>query len=150
MKDFLGQEYGPGDQVIYGATSGRCINMVTGTVVKVTDKGDGKFTVQILPEKSSRWTQHDGGHHYIDNRTGKHIKPWGPKYETYVKEHGYYELDGRKLSGDGRRGLLAGDYLRATYHASVFHDWVERIDDPVKPVTITVTENIVKWNPVSE
>lgn len=35
MQDFLGREYGPGDLVIYGAHSGRSVNMVIGRVLEV-------------------------------------------------------------------------------------------------------------------
>ena len=35
LTDFLGKEYGPGDLVIYGAMSGRSINMVVGRVTDI-------------------------------------------------------------------------------------------------------------------
>jgi len=189
MKDFLGNEYGPGDLVIYAAASGRSITMVIGRVVKINERteidydspiGGGKrgynkkpvedregnkmVSVTVQPLNSSRWRQHDPRTYYVDKRTGARIKD---RYK-HVKEHSYSTLNstGERLpdscalwtlykeesTGYGyqvQQPYKNPDYVSSelrTYHPTVFEDYVEERDEGPKPVTITVTENIVKWS----
>jgi hypothetical protein len=190
MKDFLGNEYGEGDLVIYGASGGRSINMIIGRVVSVkqrttrdgtyddagkyrytqvpvTDKdGNPVYSVRIQPLHSSRWEQHDPRTYYVDTRTGKTVDRY-----SHVKEQSYYTdaRTGERLPAD------CGEYYRyvktrktwysedhydmvpeknpayipsecRTYHQTVFEDYIEERQEGPKPVTITVTENIVKWS----
>lgn len=193
MKDFLGNEYGPGDLVIYAAASGRSITMVIGRVVKVNERteidysrpvGGGKrgyhrmpvtdrdgkqlVSVNIQPLNSSRWQQHDPRTYYVDKRTGEKIDRY-----KHVKEAAYNTLNstGERLPDNcsvwtlyrkrersvtdrnwgysDTESYKNPDYVPSelrTYHATVFEDYVEERDEGPKPVTITVTENIVKWS----
>lgn len=188
MRDFLGNEYGPGDLVIYAAASGRSITMVIGRVVKVNERteidysrpiGGGKkgyhkspvtdregnqlVSVTVQPLNSSRWRQHDQRIYYADKRTGKKVDRY-----KHVREQAYNTLNstGERLpdscsvwtlyksedTGHGyatSRSYKNSDYVDSqlrTYHPVVFEDYVEERREGPKPVNITVTENIVKWD----
>jgi hypothetical protein len=190
VKDFLGNEYGPGDLVIYGAGSGRSITMVIGRVVKIAQRTqrdyceleNGKwgykhvpmtdreckplYSVRIRPLHSSRWEQHDQRPYYVDSRTGEKIER-----REHVREESHYTLDstGERLPPEAsvymnylmtRRSFYPEGqfdvvpeknpayiepYLR-TYHPTVYNDYVEEREEGARLVTITVTENIVKWS----
>lgn len=111
MRDFLGNEYGPGDLVIYAAASGRSITMIIGRVVKVNERtetdydytgagvlrtkkpmldkdGNQLYSVTVQPLNSSRWRQHDSRTYYVDTRTGKNVDRY-----SHVKEHGHFTLN---------------------------------------------------------
>jgi hypothetical protein len=202
VKDFLGHEYGPGDLVIYGAMSGRSVNMVIGRVVEIyasyrsndtykmvrlkdgelppfkskhgwfdaegnrleqrpedlsgcewreyqTDEREETVTkVKIQPVRAARWTQHHGHDYYVDTRSGKRIDPWrGTKHIA----GGGYEIDTR--TGEpvpennnqlaGRPGFVSWEHRK--YVSVEFQPWVEKRNDGPKPVTIEITDNIVKW-----
>lgn len=145
MKDWLGQEISEGDTIIYAAMSGRSVTMVLGTVVKFNESG----TVRVQPVKSSRWEQHHGRLRYIDNRTGKGIDPYSGDGKHIASEGHYVRTDtGEKVTADDkynlyRRGVLS--WRDVEYKPTAFKDYVERVTDEVKPVTLTVTENITKW-----
>jgi hypothetical protein len=186
MKDFLGNEYGEGDLVIYAAASGRCITMVIGRVVSisqresrdyaerpdgtwgyfkvpVTDKdGNPVYSVRVQPLNSSRWEQHSPRIYYVDTRTGKTVDRY-----SHVKEHSYStdartgerlpDICGeyyiwkteRRYGYEERVSCKNPDYVLPelrTYHPTVFEDYLEERREGPKPVTITVTENIVKWS----
>jgi hypothetical protein len=96
--DWQGNEYGPGDIVLYPAQSGRSVTMVKAEVLDVyrvyhsrdTYKWerviqgktlvwgdeDTELRVQVKPINSSRWKQHHGKDFYVDTRTDKRIDPW--------------------------------------------------------------------------
>lgn len=95
LTDWRGNEYGPGDRVIYAAMSGRCVTMVEADVIEIwrvyrnedwewerlpveslvpDDKTE--LRVALQPVNSSRWKQHSGRTRYIDSRTGKGIDPF--------------------------------------------------------------------------
>jgi hypothetical protein len=123
VRDFLGQEYGPGDLVIYGAHSGRSINMVVGRVVDVIEKyydinrfkwvpvppdgvvpkkyrgkdSDIKTSVVIQPLRASRWEQHRERTYYTDRRSGKRINPDAPSGRHVLKESHYVYADGTEF-----------------------------------------------------
>jgi hypothetical protein len=141
--DFLGNEYGPGDFVIYAQSSGRCINMVKGQVVEILESG----SVKVLPIAGSRWTSHRGKTYMVDNRTGKRIDPWRSNGK-HIKENPYYVYKdtGERVTQESERlrDRPSRTYER-DYIPTKFHDYVEARTDPVKPVTISVTENIVKF-----
>jgi len=141
--DFLGNEYEAGDYVIYAQSAGRCINMVKGQVVEI--KEDGR--VRIQPIAGSRWKSHHGQSYSVDSRTGKKINPWAAS-GIHIKTHSYYLAeDGTKYSSEEYYNLhwSERDRQRFKYIPTVFHDYVETRTDAIKPVTISVTENIVKF-----
>lgn len=82
MKDWLGQEYGPGDYVTYAQVNGRSANIIVGQVDSFTDKGN----VKVIPITGSRWKGHSAKK-YVDSRTGKGIDPSFKKHQT--RESGY-------------------------------------------------------------
>lgn len=126
LTDFLGQEYGPGDLVIYGAHSGRSINMVIGRVVDIMQKyyspdtwkwtrvtypvdemlaekmkgRDIKTSVVIQPLRASRWEQHHNRTYYTDSRTGKRINPDAPSGVHVLKESHFVYADGTEYPYD--------------------------------------------------
>lgn len=142
--DWLGNSYKSGTYIIYGASGGRSINMVFGRVVKINPTG----TVTIQPLKASRWKQHSEQSKYIDNRTGKGIDYWSDAHAESTA-HWTHDLTGRALSYEERyeRGCVwhkpDDNY---TYVPRVMKDYVEEIKLPIKPVTLTITENITVWN----
>lgn len=159
MKDFLGNEYGPGDVIVYAAMSGRSVTMVKATVVSINDGG----TVTVRPVESSRWRHYSGRTRYIDKRTGKGIDPFAESHKHYAKPPHYrHEETGEEISVEdysARRPKLPGAYrwgynaqdleLLAKYHkwrrvSGTWHDYVEAVQAGPRPVTLQVTENIVK------
>lgn len=189
MRDFLGNEYGAGDLVLYAAASGRSITMILGRVVSVSERqersyeeleegkwgyvkkplldkdGNQMYSVRIQPLNSSRWEHHDQRPYYVDSRTGekidrdKHVREWGhytldstgevlpseaDHYYTYVKtRRTYYREDEFDMVPEKNPAYIER-HLR-TYHRTVYNDYVEERHEGAKPVTITVTENIIKW-----
>lgn len=143
--DFLGNEYKAGDYVIYAVTASQSINMIKGQVVDILENGK----VKIQPIAGSRWSSHHGRTYTVDNRTGKRIDPWA-KSGKHIKEAAHYKtLDGKKHYADSVNKLPYYERVEITrmgnYVPTVFHDYVESRTDPIRPVTITVTENIVKF-----
>lgn len=146
--DWLGQEYDVGDTVIWAASSGRSITMCIGTIVKFNDSG----TVTVQPTNSSRWTQHSETEKYIDSRTGKKI---------FAYSGGHIERDGHWLMDDGtelsyyeyqelmrvHRWQTSAQAL-VKYIPTQFKDYVQKVVIGPKPVTLRVTENIIKWTGV--
>jgi hypothetical protein len=143
--DFLGNEYKAGDFVIYAVSQSQSINMIKGQVVEILESGK----VKILPLAGSRWESHRGHTYSVDNRTGKKINPWSSNGKHIKAEAYYLAPDGRKYSMEEANKLPYPEREKITrsrnYVSTVFHDYVESRTDPVKPVTITVTENIVKF-----
>lgn len=141
--DFLGNEYKAGDYVIYAVCPNRSINMIKGQVVEILESGK----VKIQPIAGSRWTSHRGKTYSVDTRTGKRIDPWQGNGK-HIKEPGYYVYKdtGERVTEESERlrGRSSRTYERE-YVPTVFHDYVETRTDPIKPVTLTVTENIVKF-----
>jgi hypothetical protein len=161
MKDWLGNDFGPGDTVLYAAQSGRSVTMILATVVSINelifDEGSYGFvridkapdsaiannaerrtTVTVQPLKSSRWKQHVGRDRYIDTRTGKGINPWLAKH---CASGGYRrnKLTGERVSDNDYSYTAEYEYV-----PTVFKDYVMEIHEGPKPVTLTVTENIVR------
>lgn len=122
LTDFLGREYGEGDLVIYGAHSGRSINMVIGCVEKIVQKyydrdkykwmpgapgavmGEEektKISVVIQPLRSSRWNQHHDKRYYVDTRNGKRIDPDAPSGKHILKPSHYAFADGTEFDYEG-------------------------------------------------
>jgi hypothetical protein len=134
LTDFLGRSYGPGDLVIYGAHSGRSINMVIGRVVDIAQKyyshdtwkwervtypidaalaakmkdRDIKTSVTIQPLRASRWEQHHKRTYYTDSRSGKRINRDAPSGVHVLKESHYVHADGTEFDYEGE-----GDKYRA-------------------------------------
>jgi hypothetical protein len=140
--DFLGNEYGPGDIVIYAQLRDRSINMIKARVVEVKENGN----VKVQPLGGSRWKGHHGKGYYVDVRTEERISdPWASEHVEkaghYVDQYGneYTSSEYYSLNWEQRRNLN----VRSV--PTKFKDYVESRTDPVKPVTLTVTENIVKF-----
>lgn len=245
MQDFLGHEYGVGDLVIYGAMSGRCVNMVIGRCVEVYEvfqspesykwlklkdgqaapfeKRYGYFDpndvlvdtdlarameevdrsfltwreyktagrietytrVKVQPLRGARWVQHSDKKYYVDSRTGKRINPDAPSGKHIKVPSHYAHADGTPFDYEANKEAYEGEaryrprgydhsydtYFRRNYHVNhgklgaiahgwaaggsdikqlwyvsdEYNDYVEgRIEGP-KPVTLEVTDNIVKW-----
>lgn len=158
-KDFLGNEYAEGDSIIYAAMSGRSVTMVAARVIKFNDSG----SVTVQPLKSSRWEQHTTKRtRYIDKRTGKGIDPYAPsgkhtEQEAYVTD----KRTGERIPEENLKAFIGGGYMPwkfgtdnpnfvphefREYHPTVYMDYVKQvIEDGAKPVTLTITKNIVKW-----
>lgn len=148
ITDFLGQEIGVGDKVIYAAQSGRAVNMIFAEVVSFSDSG----SVTVTPLKSSRWKQHHGTMKWIDKRTGKGIDPYCASGKHLKSKGGYVWADtGERLTDEELSRYRAmnpwgGRDREIKPVASVFKDYVERVNGGPGPVTLKVAENIVKWN----
>jgi hypothetical protein len=105
----------------------------------IASNAERKTTVTVQPLKSSRWEQHYGRDRYIDTRTGKGINPWLDKHCA----SGGYRRDkstGERVD-DSNYSLRYGEY---EYVPTVFKDYVKEIHEGPKPVTLTVTDNIVR------
>ncbi len=161
MKDWLGQEYDKGDRVIYAAGSGRSITMIIGEVVEIKVNGN----VRIQPLKSSRWKQHSARTHSIDTRTGKRIDKY---HDRNILSGGHYAENGTNIKVEYDPGNPGGRYFGANtgrkygyytedgrrlehddmhYVPTVHQPWVKEVrEDAPRPVTISVTANITKWN----
>lgn len=161
MKDFLGNEFGPGDLVVYPKSSGRSVALVKGTVLKFNPSG----SVQIQPETES-WgggRERSGTTRYVDTRTGKTFDPYHDKNVVHMeRDRGYLhketgefvsndEMDRERQriigSFDHRYSRVAQEavyeYTRQyTYVLPVWKDYV-KTETTVKSVTITRTDNIV-------
>lgn len=142
--DFLGNEYGPGDYVIYAQVSDRSANMIKAQVLEIKENG----RVKVQPLAGSRWKGHSARSYYVDKRTDDRIKP---SLDTglHYKASPYYlnSATGEKISYEEYVALNWFDRGRGKYRyvGGVLEDYVELRYDPVKPVTLTVTENIVKF-----
>src|SRR6185312_16378973 len=212
LTDFLGKQYGPGDLVIYGAMSGRSVNVVVGRVLDVyrvywsnTKWGWVKLAegeepppppeyadkplsthvkVRVQPLRAARWKQHHGRKRYIDTRSGKGINPDAPSGKHILKPPHFVYADGREydykaeqakwqLSALGRASRNTFDgYFRRTHHVNygepgvpskyplhesdaaktqlwyvsrIYQPWVQEVSNGPEPVTLDITDNIVKW-----
>lgn len=152
-KDFLGQEYGVGDTIVYAGTRDRSVQMVLAKVVKFNESG----SVQVQPvQKDSRWKQHHGSSKWIDSRTGKKIDPYADEHvlEPSKRRH---RVTGALLSSEEFHRLayhphrdvrmIHAEQSDWEYVPYVFKDHVVKIEIPVRPVTLQVTENIIKVDP---
>src|SRR5690349_2838898 len=93
--DFLGNEYGPGDIVIYAQLRDRSINMIKARVIEVKENGN----VKVQPLGGSRWKGHSGKGYYVDVRTEKRIDPWRNP-EHVAKEGHYVDKSGKEYSSN--------------------------------------------------
>lgn len=175
MKDWLGNEYDVGDLVLYAAMSGRCVTMVLGRVLEIyqgpkygygykrqdkLDDDEKETKVKVQPLKSSRWKQHYGRTRYVDTRTGKGIDPYVTEKtgEYRHRTGGYFEN-----TTTGERVYDVYDKYHPDFQH--YHHWdkstmppgwelvkselkpyVKEIKEPTASVTISITENIVKWD----
>lgn len=176
MKDFLGQEYVVGDHVVYATLSGRSVTQTLGIVVAITDKSvvvrpvfDSRgWRVPAERQKRTR---------YIDSRTGKGIDVSFVKHHERVVgwvHKGTGEFidfeamdalsypDGKPVYGYGYGWHDLGkndlkrqyaDKVLAQYDRAypIYKDYVQEVvETGAKPVKLSVTENIVKVDYVSE
>lgn len=164
MKDWLGNEYDVGDKVLYAAASGRSITMVLAEVVRIFevpenswDEDGPKVTkVSVQPLRSSRWEQHSGRTRYLDTRTGKYVDPFRNKKHSVG---GYWEHEsGERVNDDDAQHHPIFRSIPYWWHDKEEHrpegwhhvpwdfaPWIEKVETPTGPVTITITKNIVKW-----
>jgi hypothetical protein len=119
--------------------------------------------VIVQPLGSSRWKQHCVRTFHVDTRTGKRIDRDAPSGKHILIPAHYVDAAGdtiledmdrpswhaRYYDADSFTGANAA-YTRgrkpARYVRTVYQPWVEeRTEDRPRPVTLMVTENIVKW-----
>lgn len=147
LRDFLGRDYGVGDTVVYAAGSGRSITMVFGEVVKIHDSG----AISVQPLDSARWVQHHGSTHYIDTRTGKRIDPWAGE-GRHLKTPPMYrnKTTGETITSEehherrSKPGFYQREWSDWEYQPAVFADYVQEVKEGPKPVTLQITENVVR------
>jgi hypothetical protein len=141
VKDFLDQEFGPGDTIVYPAASGRSINMVAATVISINEKG----TVRVQPFEGARWKR-SSRIRYIDTRTGKGIDPW---LDEHIKQppHRRHKMTGLKLTWEEWHRLPFLQQQDFEYVRVTLKDYVGTVDDGPAPVNLKVTKNIVKVAP---
>jgi hypothetical protein len=117
----------------------------------------------VKPLGSSRWEQHRGKDYYIDNRTGKRIDPY--RSRKHIKDGtGIMACARTKTPLDdqdcapcctasrwhhrGRhyhsRYPVADTEPKAEYVKTEFKDWVQKVHEDTKSVTLLITENITK------
>lgn len=157
MEDFLGNTYKAGDQVLYAAMSDRSANMVLAKVVEIKENGN----VVVEPVKSARWKQHHGRTRYTDTRTGKTFDPYGPKAEQHLarKSHYYDKRTGEELDRSRLNSRIYSDvqpfgwqpnphYVPGDFVGWKNDEWKDyvKVENVTSKVTLTVTENIVKWD----
>ena len=110
LTDFLGREYGPDDLVIYGAQSGRSVNMVIGRVISIHRVWFNCY--------------------YVGERYG-----WERLADDEPVPH-HYRGDGKDLGECDSQYRVKLQPLRAARFKQHYTP---------KPVTLMVTDNIVKW-----
>jgi hypothetical protein len=156
MKDFLGKDWAVGDTILYGAASGRsAITMVIARVDKIRLNEDGTTkSVTVTPLKSSRWKQHYGRTRWIDTRTGKNVDP---DYHIKKKAHyidkitrqeiprkDFWDLANYIEQHYGRENRF-DTYKYLEYVPDEYNDYIQE-GETVKSATLTVTDNIVRWD----
>jgi hypothetical protein len=115
MKDWLGNEYGVGDKIIYAASHGNHgRSMVIAEVLKFNPT-----TITVRPLHDSRRGRRIFNGH-VDTRTGKPVDPYSNK--SWNSEDVWIMLPER-----------------------VLQPLIKRVDFPAKPVALKVTKNITKW-----
>lgn len=149
LTDFLGKEYGPGDTVIYGAMSGRSVNVVLGRVVDIyrvyrdpeefgwtklaegapvptktnwkneTSECETAIRVKVQPLRAARWKQHHGRKRYIDTRTGKGIDPDARSGKHILKPSHYAYADGTEYLYEDEQAKWESSQL-GRYHTTTF------------------------------
>ncbi len=166
MKDFLGNEFGVGDTIVYPKMSGRSVALVKGTVVKFNESG----SVTIQPEVES-WNggrDRSGTTRYIDTRTGKGFDPHAEKNKIHmIRDYGYTSKEtGEFFSWDDHRRqeeLIRAKHGNPSYsnpkvkemrreieafnrslqwEQVIWKDYV-KVESTVKTVTITRTDNLI-------
>lgn len=158
MEDFLGNSYDVGDTIIYAAGRSRSITMVLAKVVSFNASG----TITVQPVSSARWKHHAGRTRWIDSRTGKGIDPYATDGHTAKPSCYRHEQHGAEISherlneirretwqtpfGHPSRDARVRDQKLWRYQPAVWKDYVEQVTDPVRPVTLMITKNIVKVN----
>jgi len=128
------------------------------------DEDSGRVPrVIVQPLHSSRWKHHYARSSYVDNRTGKGINPDAPSGKHILTPDHYVDAAGNMIPETPDRFTFRELYYEADsftagnpaftrgrkpvwYKAAVYQPWVEkRTEDRPRPVTLQITENIVKW-----
>lgn len=154
--DWLGQEVKVGDKVIYGASGGRSINMVIAEVLDIHEAEDPytekkRLRIKVRPLRASRWKQHWGRTRWVDTRTGKGIDPYATGEHVEVPAHFKHQLTGDvisleerdRITREWRQGQRWDEGFK--YVSATWKDYVQRVDEKTKSVTLTVTENVTRW-----
>lgn len=133
--DWLGQEYGPGDYVTYAVISGgRSAEMCLGQVISLNDSG----TVSIRGIRGAKGSHYYGRIRYRDKRTGKGII-LGAKHEVKPSCYTNENYPGVEFSHEQAFEKVrnrTGNWADFRWQAPVYHDYVERIDNPDSVVTL--------------
>lgn len=145
LVDITGATISVGDTVVYPQMSGRCVQMVLGTLVEWNGK-----TAKIQRIEGGRWSASYAGTRYRDKRTGKGISIWTADYRhwevppktVYIHRQTKKEISKEEYYSNYRHG----DYVNyeEDYRRGTLKDYVEEYTPPAKPVTIHNVENIVR------
>jgi hypothetical protein len=153
-EDFLGNEYGAGDTVLF-ATGG---SLGFGEVARITDLGN----VTIYPTVSSRYSTNTRTI-YIDKRTGARIAPYDKKH--WSREYGYIHTPtGKFFTYEEREKYLYPetgyrDYDKPqnpetkdfTYATHEYKPYVMGVKVMQYPITVFKDRQVMKWEgPVGE
>lgn len=144
LTDIAGNTIEVGDTVVYPQMSGRCVQMVLGTLVSY----DGSVA-QVQRGSGSRWRASYGSTAYRDKRTGKGINPYanGNYPHHKVKPRTYYRnvrTDEEIDTEEYYRRYSDRRLWQQMYNPGVLHDYVEEYKPGPKPVTIRNVANLVK------
>lgn len=141
MIDFLGNEFGVGDYIVYPAGSGRSITMVKAQVVRFTES-----SVVVQPLDSARWQQHHETTQYRDTRTGKTFNAHADSASAHMQRaFGYtHKQTGEYITYEHGRELSWLELREYEYASPIWKDYVEKVKVGPKPVRLTITNNIVK------
>ena len=116
MKDWLGNEFGVGDLIIYAVSHGsHGHSMVVAELLKFNPT-----TVTVQPLHDSRRGRRTSTGH-VDTRTGKSIDPYSSK--------GWHSDD-----------------IWVMKPARNLQPHIKRVELPAKPVALKITKNITRWS----
>ena len=136
MRDFLGQEYGPGDLVIYGAHSGRSINMVVGRVVEIVEKyydsGSSGATFKWKPVPDTGVPLKEYGKNAgdpVDTKTSVVIQPLRASRWEQHRNTTYYtdSRSGKRIDPDAKSGVHVLKESHYVFADGTEFDWAAEV-----------------------
>lgn len=136
--DFLGQEYGVGDIIVYAARAASALWMTKAEVLSFSDRGVPK--VQPLESNASLGTDV-----YFDARNGLQIK-WPHCTPECIERARHYrnKFTGERMEVNAYWDVRL-DYTDRQdweYVPAKFYDWVKH-EQVIKPVHLPVAANVV-------
>lgn len=139
--DWLGQEYGVGDYVLYSRSSGYAAQMFLAKVIRINE-----HNVIAEPVKSSRFST-GGVTRYYDSRTRKNIERTADKHierdSGYIQQNtGKYFSFSEKRAWDKEHKLNYWEDGDFKYTYTIYKDYVTQ--GPTYTV-LQIKENITKW-----